>query len=65
MVDQMISVTDAAKVKGCHDRTIRFAIRRGEIRAEKVGKTWSIDPDSLARWWPKEPGKYERKRKAK
>lgn len=61
----MLTVTEAAKLKGCYDRTIRFAIKRGEIRAEKVGKTWAIDRDSLARWFPKERGKYERKRKSK
>lgn len=56
----MISVTDAAKLKNCHDRTIRFAIRRGEIRAEKVGKTWIVDSASLAKWAPIERGKYPR-----
>lgn len=61
----MTSVTTAAKIKNCSDRAIRFAIRRGDLRAEKIGKTWSIDPDSLARWWPGVPGKYERKRKAR
>ncbi len=61
----MLTVTEAAKLKKCYDRTIRFAIQRGEIRAEKIGKTWAIDRESLAKWWPKEPGKYERKRKAK
>ncbi len=49
----MISVTEAAKIKRCAPRTIRKAIERGEIVAERMGaRTLMISEKSLDRWEP-------------
>lgn len=49
----MISVTDAAKIKRCAPRTIRKAIERGEIVAERMGaRLLMVSEKSLDKWTP-------------
>lgn len=43
-----VTVADAARARGVSPQAIRNMIRRGRLRAEKPGKLWLIDPDSLA-----------------
>ncbi len=43
-----LSVDEAAEKSGYHPNYIRRKIRDGEIKAEKKGLMWWVDPDSLA-----------------
>ena len=45
---EWLSVDEAAAKSGYHANYIRRLIRAGEIKAEKKGLMWWVDPDSLA-----------------
>lgn len=45
-----LTVTEMAEAKGVNTSAIRHAIRRGQLPAVKVGKTWLIAPRDAAEW---------------
>jgi excisionase family DNA binding protein len=51
------AVAAAAAATGVARETIRLALQRGEIRAEKIDGLWRIDPDALAAWEAKPKGR--------
>ena len=42
-----MTVTEAAERLGVQDESVRQAIRRGRLRAKKVGAQWWITPAAL------------------
>ena len=48
MEDKQLSVTEAANQLGISGRLIRLWIERGQIPAQKYGKTWVINEKDLA-----------------
>lgn len=46
----MVSARDAAHILGVHEKTIRRAIRRGDLAAEKHGRSFAIALDDLERY---------------
>jgi len=52
-----LSVSGAAVKKGVHPHTVRAAIRRGELRAEKVGRIYLIPHWALRQWTPRSSGR--------
>lgn len=51
--DTFLGLADAAQRKGVHYQTVRRAIRRGDLRAVKIGGGVVIALDDLDRWHPK------------
>jgi excisionase family DNA binding protein len=48
---EAFSLKQAAKLLGCHHETLRRAIRRGELKASKVGRDYRISKLELAEFW--------------
>jgi excisionase family DNA binding protein len=47
-MDNLLSINTAAAQLDCHPETLRRIIRRGELTALKVGKSWRVrEPDLL------------------
>src|ERR1700753_2771145 len=46
----MIGTSEAATRLGISPRRVAAMIQTGQLHAEKVGKTWVIDADDLARF---------------
>jgi excisionase family DNA binding protein len=46
----MLSTTQVAQLAGTTRFTVEREIGRGNLAAEKVGRTWVIDPDEAKRW---------------
>jgi excisionase family DNA binding protein len=46
-MDNHYSITTAAARLDCHPETLRRIIRRGELTALKVGKSWRIRESDL------------------
>ena len=46
----MLSTTKLADMAGTTRHTVEREIRRGNLRAAKVGRTWVIDPAEAQRW---------------
>jgi excisionase family DNA binding protein len=46
----MLSTTQVAELAGTTRYTVEREIRRGNLGAEKVGRTWVIDPPEAERW---------------
>lgn len=47
MLDEWLSVSDAAKLSGYHPEYIRRLIRDGEIEARKFSIVWQVSKKSL------------------
>src|SRR3954449_4290214 len=47
---ELLTARQAAAVVGLHERTIRRAIGRGELKAAKQGNVFQIAPGDLARY---------------
>jgi excisionase family DNA binding protein len=45
-----LSAREAARLLGVHERTIRRAIREGQVEATKRGRAYAITPESLHRY---------------
>ena len=43
-----LSITQAADLLGCHRVTVYRQIRKGSLRAYRVGRKWFITEDALA-----------------
>jgi excisionase family DNA binding protein len=46
----MLSTAQAAALAGTTRYTVEREIRRGNLAAEKIGRTWVIDPAEAKRW---------------
>ena len=49
-IESYLSVSLAALQLGITPQAIRKAIRTGNLRANKIGEAWVIDPNNLDRW---------------
>lgn len=45
-----ITVSEAATASGLNPSSIRRAIARGDLQAERYGKTYVIEPAEFQRW---------------
>ena len=43
--NNLISLSEYAKLHGVHPDTVRQKILRGTLKAEKIGRNWAIDKD--------------------
>jgi excisionase family DNA binding protein len=46
-MDNLFSINTAAARLDCHPETLRRIIRRGELAAVKVGRTWRVRESDL------------------
>ena len=46
----MLSTTQVAQLAGTTRFTVEREIKRGNLAADKVGRTWIIDPAEAERW---------------
>lgn len=44
------TVDEVAQILGLTPRTVRSYIKRGKIRAVKIGTKWHVTPDNLQRY---------------
>ncbi|HOW73304.1 MAG TPA: helix-turn-helix domain-containing protein [Phycisphaerae bacterium] len=49
-MDKVLTIPEAAREAEVSEKTIREAIRSGDLPAERKGQMWLIDPDDLAEW---------------
>lgn len=61
MADELLSPARAAEIAVCHNDTIRRAIEKGYLSAQRVGRTWAIKRSDLEKWI--EAGKPNHRRK--
>lgn len=53
----LLSTSDVAARKGCTRQAVLDAVKRGDLNASQVGRTWVVsDDDALAVWTVKETG---------
>ena len=45
--DNRIGTREAARLIGCTTRAVQQRIRRGTLRADRIGRTYLIDPEDL------------------
>jgi excisionase family DNA binding protein len=50
MLDEWLSVSEAAQLSGYHPEYIRRLIRDGEIEARKFSIVWQVRRESLSRY---------------
>jgi len=50
VLDDYVSVVEAAKILGVHWETVKRMCREGRIPARKVHNMWLIDKDVLAKF---------------
>lgn len=48
---EVFSLKEAGEILGCHAETVRRAIKRGELRASKVGRDYRISRLELEKYW--------------
>ena len=59
----LLSTSEVAGRKACTRMAVRNAIRRGDLRAVRIGRSWAVvDDDALAGWSVKETGGRAHKR---
>lgn len=51
MRNAVFTVPEAAQLLNCHEQTIRREIRRGKLKAAKVGNDWRISRPDLETYW--------------
>jgi len=54
---KLLTVAEAAEIRGVSPRRIRKLCEDGRLKAEKVGRDWLIDPRSLERLQALPPGR--------
>ena len=47
-----MTVTELAKIKNCTVHAVRYAIKRGLIKADRVGPIYVIDDSTIDNWSP-------------
>jgi len=62
MAEELLVPREAGIIAGCHDDTIRRAIEKGFLPAQRVGNTWAIKRSDLQTWI--EAGKPNHRRKS-
>jgi excisionase family DNA binding protein len=50
MADELLSPAQAAEIAACHNDTIRRAIEKGFLAAQRVGRNWVIKLSDLEKW---------------
>lgn len=53
---QVFSLAEAAALLSCHRETLRRAIRRGDLKASKIGRDYRISRLDLERYWSERGG---------
>ena len=51
MIDQVLTVNEAAVLVRCHRQTITRAIKAEDLPAAKLNRAYRISRGELARWW--------------
>jgi len=51
MGKEVLTVAEAAELLSCHENTIRREIKRGKLKAAKVGNDWRISLADLEQYW--------------
>lgn len=46
----VLTTTEVARLAATTRHTVEREIKRGNLRAEKTGRTWGIDPAEAERW---------------
>jgi excisionase family DNA binding protein len=46
-IEQLLRVDQVAEVLQVHPQTVYNLLRRGKIRAAKVGRAWRIKPEAI------------------
>lgn len=46
----MLTTTEVAALADTTRHTVEREIRRGNLKAEKFGRWWTIEPDEAQRW---------------
>jgi len=59
----LISTQEAAEILQITRRGVLKAIHRGDIKAQRIGRTWAVDKDSLSNYTPSKGGKPTHKKK--
>jgi excisionase family DNA binding protein len=54
---KLISAKEASKKLGIDDSRVRVLIREGRLPAQKIGRTWVIDPKDLKLVKDRKPGR--------
>jgi len=54
---RFLSVAEAAKLKGVSRPAIWYAIKRGALRARRLGRVWMISEEDLAEYVPRGSGR--------
>ena len=62
MSEELLSPPQAAVIAGCHADTVRRAVEKGFIPAQRVGYTWAIKRSDLQKWI--DAGKPNHRRKS-
>lgn len=47
-MEKMVSLAEAAQIVGVHSNTLRRLIKKGELRAVRVGRQWRVPLSDLA-----------------
>ena len=51
MRKEVYTVKEAADLLHCHENTIRREIKRGKLKASKIGRDWRISRADLQSYW--------------
>ncbi|HEY83703.1 MAG TPA: helix-turn-helix domain-containing protein [Chloroflexi bacterium] len=57
-----MSTQEAAQILGVTQRTVQTAIKRGQIKAKRVGRFWAVEKDSLSGYTYNKGGKPTHKK---
>ena len=55
-MQQAFSLKEAAKLIGCHSETLRKVIKRGQLKAGKIGRDFRISRFDLETYWREKGG---------
>ncbi len=62
---KLISAKEASKKLGIDDSRVRVLIRDGRLPAQKIGRTWVIDPKDLKLIKDRKPGRPPNQKRRK
>lgn len=51
-----IPISRAAEIIGCHVETLRRAVRRGELKAARIGREYKVSKVDLQAYWIQKGG---------
>jgi excisionase family DNA binding protein len=61
---RLLTTAEAGRLLGLSPVSVRSAIRRGTLRAEKVGRDWLVDETDL-RWYQVRTERVENRKSAR